>query len=258
MQAACVRRIVRAGQRLMRPCLCASMRAVISDEPQACFEIDIGPSDARVASQNLLNMRIKCMFQFTPKYPETKPKLTFSESRGLQSHEVDELEEALETTMSDNQGEMMIFHLVNTVKEALDKAFDARMAEIEAEKERKAELARRLEEASRGTPVTRDLFLRWKANFDREQAALAADALERKAAELRDRKLSGKEIFLGGIADATAGGEADAAGPVVLDEPEEAVGTAGAAGAAAAEDDVAVDASLFLAAMSSDSADGDD
>ena len=71
-------------------------------------------------------------------------------------------------------------------------------------------------ERTKGTPVTRDAFMIWKAKFDQEMLLLNADEIQK--AELKRKKLSGRQLFEMDLTLATSDANYIEDGDVDIDE----------------------------------------
>ncbi|KAI0054047.1 RWD-domain-containing protein [Auriscalpium vulgare] len=127
-------------------------------------------------------LRLTLTVTYTDEYPDALPELELDAIEG----ELDEEEESglltdIRTIGEENLGMAMTFTMVSHLREQLSGLIRQRAERTrkeEAEVERKALEAE--EARTRGTPVTVNSFLEWKAKFDKELA-------QRKAREDDDR-----------------------------------------------------------------------
>ncbi|KAL1958617.1 hypothetical protein VTO42DRAFT_4214 [Malbranchea cinnamomea] len=135
-----------------------------------------------------------------PKYPH----LHIQEDR-------DRLLESLQSTIEENLGMVMIFTLVDALKEGAQLLISERQKAAEALRE--FEAAKSEEEENRkfqGTPVTRETFLEWRERFRQELAEEARRQQEEKELEEKKNKkvvppkeakrLTGKQLWERGLA----------------------------------------------------------
>ncbi|EAS36285.1 RWD repeat protein [Coccidioides immitis RS] len=133
-----------------------------------------------------------------PKYPH----LDIQEDR-------DRLLESLQTTIEENLGMQMIFTLVDMLKEGAELLISERREAIQALKE--FEAAKAEEEENRkfqGEAVTRESFLAWRENFQKEieeeekrkQEEREAEEKKKKGATKEPKKLTGKQLWERGLA----------------------------------------------------------
>ncbi|CAR25115.1 Gir2p [Lachancea thermotolerans CBS 6340] len=110
------------------------------------------------------------------------------------------LESQVESQASEDMliGMQMCFALVSWIKESCEHHFQERLAELEREHERKL-LDREAEEQKkfRGTKVTSESYLEWRAKF-REETGLNERDAARKV-EAHSGRLTGRQIFEQGL-----------------------------------------------------------
>ena len=126
----------------------------------------------------------------------------------------------------------MVFTLVSTLKESAELLMAERANAIQAEKE--VEAVKVEEDENRrfqGTPVTRETFVKWMANFKKEMEEQERKRREEKEAEDRklkkpsayardEKKLTGKQLWERGYAgkgDYDEGGDEDEDGGAALE-----------------------------------------
>ncbi|KAI5303432.1 hypothetical protein KEM56_007546 [Ascosphaera pollenicola] len=115
---------------------------------------------------------------------------------------------ALESTIEDNLGMIMIFSVVDTLKESAELLISERQKAVTAEKMMHAEKAEQEENKKfQGTPVTRETFLEWRDQFMKEQQEKEQQEKEEKEAEEKkkrgpreEKKLTGRQLWEKGLA----------------------------------------------------------
>lgn len=151
-------------------------------------------------------------------YPDVPPDLDIMNSPTAPRHEhLDVAEDkarmldALQETIAESMGMAMVFTLVSTVKDAAELLIAERQQAVQALKdveaaEAEAEDNRKFE----GAKVTRESFLAWREEFQREMAeAKAARAAQIEAEEKKrrgkaeEKKLTGKQLWEQGLAGKT-------------------------------------------------------
>jgi hypothetical protein len=120
-----------------------------------------------------------------PKYP----RFDIQEDRAR-------LLEALQPSIEENtdMGEVMIFTLVNTLKESAETLISERVAASRAQRE--MEIVKADEEENRkfqGTLVTRETFLEWRERFRKEMEEAEQKRREEKEGEEKKKKPSARE-----------------------------------------------------------------
>ncbi|KAI5285334.1 hypothetical protein KEM52_002488 [Ascosphaera acerosa] len=135
-------------------------------------------------------------------YPDVAPDLDLLTPPGQPKYPHFDIHEdrarlldALAPSIEDNLGMIMVFTLVDTLKEAVEVLIAERQKAITAERRMHAERAEQEENRKfLGTPVTRESFLAWREGFVREmQEKEEKEREEREAAEARTRGKGGKE-----------------------------------------------------------------
>ncbi|KAI4114443.1 MAG: hypothetical protein LQ345_004780 [Seirophora villosa] len=114
---------------------------------------------------------------------------------------------SLTPTITENLGMAMVFTLVATLQEEIEKLIRDRIAAVQKAKDREAEEAEVKENAKfHGERVTRESFLAWREKFQAEIAAREEDEERaRKEGESRVRgakkedKLTGRELWEKGM-----------------------------------------------------------
>ncbi|KAH9951321.1 RWD-domain-containing protein [Amylocystis lapponica] len=168
------------------------------------IRIDVEPEDPTEGDDEL---KLSLEVHFPDEYPDVLPNLSLETVEGsLEDNEVEQLLDELRTVGEENLGMAMTFTLVSHLRERLSSLVQSRADlrhEQETEKER---LALEAEEArTRGTPVTVETFLAWKAKFDHEIALRRAreedeklkglTAKEREEYKRLGTRLSGRQLF---------------------------------------------------------------
>lgn len=113
----------------------------------------------------------------------------------------------------------MVFTLVTTLKEAAELLISERQRAIEVQEEAvKAEAEAEENRKFEGTKVTPESYLAWSAKFKQEMADLKKRAEEQKELDEKkkrgpkeEKKMSGKELWVKGIATRAADEEEEEA-----------------------------------------------
>ncbi|KAI0031827.1 RWD-domain-containing protein [Vararia minispora EC-137] len=109
-------------------------------------------------------------FEYGDAYPDTLPELSLTIEDGeIDDDETSRLVDGMRKAGEENIGMAMTFTIVSHLRDELTSLVRERLERRkreEAEKERK--LLEEEEVRTRGTPVTRESFLEWKARFDKE------------------------------------------------------------------------------------------
>ncbi|KAI5287456.1 hypothetical protein KEM54_005987 [Ascosphaera aggregata] len=137
----------------------------------------------------------------TPPNPSKFPYLNIHEDKAR-------LLNALESTIEDNLGMIMIFSIVDTLKESAELLISERQKAVTAEKMMHAEKAEREENRKfHGTPVTRETFLEWREKFIKEMQEKEQQEKEEREAEEKkkrgpkeEKKLTGRQLWERGLA----------------------------------------------------------
>nr|CAG4638781.1 EOG090X0F6V [Cyclestheria hislopi] len=163
---------------------------VLEDDPYHQFKINV-KSEGHTADNDIgYSCSLKCTY--TPTYPDEVPVIDIIDVIGLDDEQLLRLREALEKCAEENVGMVMIFTLVSAANEWLNNEWDNELKRQEEEEEqRKIELEEAEKRKFHGTPVTIESFFAWKEKFDAEIAILKKPEREDK-----DKKLTGKELFL--------------------------------------------------------------
>ncbi|PVF95956.1 RWD-domain-containing protein [Serendipita vermifera] len=128
----------------------------------------------------LHDFKISLQVSYPPEYPDVYPEValeSFNEGGNLGAQGVLTEEEekrllsSLETVGNENIGTAMTFTLVSHLREQLSEILKERAEKIKQEEQEKERKALEEEEArTKGTPVTTESFLKWRASFNAEQA----------------------------------------------------------------------------------------
>ncbi|CCA73824.1 related to RWD domain-containing protein-Laccaria bicolor [Serendipita indica DSM 11827] len=148
---------------------------------------------------------------YPPEYPDVYPEVSLepseeSQAGELTSEEESKLLKSLEETGNENIGMAMTFTLVSHLREQLSSILQERAEKIKREEMEKERRAIEEEEArTRGTPVTKESFLKWRAAFTAEQAEKKRKEdeermkgwtpKEREEAKRIAARLSGRQLF---------------------------------------------------------------
>lgn len=152
-------------------------------------------------------------------YPDVAPDLDLTSapnaprSKDFDIHDDKrELLDALQPTIEENMGMAMVFTLVTTLKEGAEQMIQDRRNKQQAQKEQEA--AKAEEEENRkfqGDAVTRESFTAWLAGFKkemednerREQEEKEAEERKKKASAREEKRMTGKELWVKGLAGKT-------------------------------------------------------
>lgn len=148
-------------------------------------------------------------------YPDVAPDLDLQAPHDSAKHpflniaeDKEELLSALQPTIEENLGMIMIFTLLDSLKEAAESLISSRQTAIQAEKE--AEAARVEEEENRkfqGTAVTPASFMEWRAKFRKELEEEEQRRKEEREAEEKkkrgpkeEKRMTGRQLWESGLA----------------------------------------------------------
>lgn len=148
-------------------------------------------------------------------YPDVAPNLDVSAPPNAPPHPFINISEdkgrlldSLTATIDESLGMAMVFTLVSTLKESAETLIAERQRQAQNVKD--IEAAKAEEEENRkfhGTAVTRESFLKWRAKFRDEMEERERREKEEKEAEekkkrgrLEEKKLTGKQLWEGGMA----------------------------------------------------------
>ncbi|KZZ96031.1 Ubiquitin-conjugating enzyme/RWD-like protein [Moelleriella libera RCEF 2490] len=157
--------------------------------------------------------------RYTDEYPDAAPHLDLLAPGGPAAHphqhfSIGEDRELLlaraHETVQENLGMAMVFAVVSTVKEAAEQLIQDRRDVVAAAREEAALAAEREENKKfHGTQVTPETFWAWRDGFLRELADRARRDEEDRLAELKRARvkeepvrLTGKQLWQGGLASA--------------------------------------------------------
>jgi hypothetical protein len=173
-----------------------SLRKVDDDK----YEIDIFPYSGE-DEKNFVGLTLT--ITYTPKYPEEPLDYNLTSIRGLVRSDIDDLKEDLDKEVKEWLGSIYVFNLTSACQEFLIKTNDRQSNDDESELEKinreKDEERRKLDELTRysknselnnidakGTPVTIEIFEKWKKEFDSTRV--------KKQQEDKSR-LTGRQLF---------------------------------------------------------------
>lgn len=152
---------------------------------------------------------------YPEEYPDVAPELKISPVPNAPKHPLIELPQdedvltsALNNAIEENMGMAMVFSLVSALKEAAEQLM---LERVQAVEEAKALVAQKAEEEEnkkfRGTPVNRETFQKWLADFkkegeDEEQRQREEKEAEdkKKRAAKEEKKLTGRQLWERGLA----------------------------------------------------------
>ncbi|KAF1356983.1 ubiquitin-conjugating enzyme/RWD-like protein [Delphinella strobiligena] len=164
--------------------------------------------------------------QYPENYPDVAPRLDLSYPPNAPRYEHLDIQEdkarlleVLEPTIEENLGMAMVFTLVTTLKEAAELLISERQRAIEVQEEAvKAEAEAEENRKFEGTKVTPESYLAWSAKFKQEMADLKKRVEEQKELEEKkkrgpkeEKKMTGKELWVKGIATRGADEEEEGA-----------------------------------------------
>lgn len=151
-------------------------------------------------------------------YPDVAPDLEISAPPNAPKYshlniqeDRDRLLESLQSTIEENMGMVMIFTVVDMLKEGAQLLIAERQQAADALKEFETAKAEAKEnEKFHGTPVTRETFLEWRDQFrqeladeekrQQEEKELEEKKSKTKAAPKEVKKLTGKQLWEKGVA----------------------------------------------------------
>ena len=149
-------------------------------------------------------------------YPDVSPNLDITQPPNAAKYPHLDIQEdksrlfdALQPTIDENMGMAMVFSLVSTLKDAAELLISERQQAVQAQIDFAAQQAE--EEENRkfeGEQVTRDSFLAWREKFRQEvaeekarkTAELEAEEKKKRGGKLEEKKLSGKQLWVQGLA----------------------------------------------------------
>jgi uncharacterized protein YdiU (UPF0061 family) len=148
-------------------------------------------------------------------YPDVPPELKISPVSNAPKHPLIELPQdedvltsALDSAVEENMGMAMVFSLVSALKEAAEQLMLERVQAVEEEKALVAQKAEEEENKKfRGTPVNRETFQKWLADFKKEVEEEEQRQREEKEIEDKkkktakeEKKLTGRQLWERGLA----------------------------------------------------------
>lgn len=156
----------------------------------------------------ILNVR------FTPNYPDEAPDLDITQPPNAPKHPYLDIQEdktvllsSLNEPITDNLGMQMIFTLVTTLKDSAELLITERQGAKAALAEMEAQRAEEEENKKfQGEAVTRDSFLKWREEFQRElfeeeqRKKEEQEADDKKKGRKEEKKLTGRELWERGLA----------------------------------------------------------
>ncbi|KAH7171227.1 RWD domain-containing protein [Dactylonectria macrodidyma] len=165
--------------------------------------------------------------RYPPEYPEKAPHLDILSPPNAVAHEhfnlADDREQllsSLDQTIEENLGMAMVFALVSTLKDAAEQLVQDRKDAIErADEERRAAAEHEENKRFHGTAVTRETFLKWRADFLKEMEEVRQREEEQRSAENKKSSarepatMTGRQLWEGGYVTKNSAQEED-------DEPE--------------------------------------
>ncbi|KAI0957592.1 hypothetical protein AcW1_005934 [Taiwanofungus camphoratus] len=166
--------------------------------------IEIDPEDPIEGEDGL---KLALDVQYPDEYPEVLPDLSLETLEGsIDEEEIEHLLDELRRMGEENLGMAMTFTLVSHLREQLSALVTSRIERRKKEETERERQALQAEETrTRGTPVTIQNFMTWKAKFDKEMAAKRAREEEEKLKGLSPKereeykkfatRLTGRQLF---------------------------------------------------------------
>lgn len=160
--------------------------------------------------------------RYPPNYPDVAPHIELSLDNSSPKLSLDfptdrdTILNDLATTIEDSLGMAMIFTIVVTIKEAAEALMQDRFSAVQNAKEEVKRIEEEKEMAKfRGTPVTKESFMIWRAKFQQDMDALKKQKEKEKeeedkgkrgtgqaavvAAEAFKKRLTGKQLYTLGM-----------------------------------------------------------
>jgi len=155
------------------------------------FEITLTPTDNE-DNKVVVALDVK----LPPNYPQEIPSLSLKAEKGVNAHEMYDLEKSLRAQAKDNIGTAMIFTLAQVVKEWLDELMSKRTADeamppVETLEERRKRVQDAHEQRIAGQSITLETFTAWKIKFDAEQRELKKAVVDTE----KLKKPTGRQLF---------------------------------------------------------------
>ncbi|KAI9480138.1 rwd domain-containing protein [Coemansia sp. RSA 989] len=160
-----------------------------------------------VDEEDVRHCTLNLTIEYTPKYPDEPPHFTIDLADSpeavdkldahLSPEDLQALSEQTQTICEESLGMAMVFSMATNLKEIAAQ----RLVEITKELKRQedARIQKEIEKEQEkfiGTLVTREVFMEWRARFDKEMAQGARD--EKDVASRRPKvegKLTGRQLF---------------------------------------------------------------
>ncbi|KAJ6171074.1 RWD domain-containing protein [Penicillium chermesinum] len=186
----------------------------ITDISETAYKISISletPSNDESEEQPVIFLEVS----YPEDYPDVAPELSISAPPNAPKNprldiqeDRDHLLQSLQPTIEENMGMAMVFTLVSALKESAENLMVERANVVRAEQEKAAAKAEEEENAKfRGTPVTRETFTQWLANFQKEieeeeqRLKLEKEAEDKKKKSGKEeKKLTGRQLWERGLA----------------------------------------------------------
>ncbi|MCL4123291.1 UNVERIFIED_CONTAM: hypothetical protein GTU68_003601 [Idotea baltica] len=166
---------------------------ILETEPLYKFKIIVKSEDYDEEDDENEGAAVDLIFEYTPTYPDEPPVVEVCPVHNLEDQNIEDLKNELLEQCTENLGMVMVFTLVSFTLEWINNKIEEdkrREEEIELSKKRaEEELERKKFE---GTRVTVESFLAWKTKFDAKRLI----GVEKKEDDDKNRKLTGKELFL--------------------------------------------------------------
>eukprot|EP00124_Ichthyophonus_hoferi_P000417 Ihof_evm10s15 gene=Ihof_evmTU10s15 len=156
------------------------------------FQITIRPDEVEADDINNQDERLILKFELPRNYPDVVPIVTLF-GPGLDEPTVDKAKAYLMEKAEENIGMVMCFLLASEAKEWLDARRKTLQEEMDAIDIDKLRLKAEEEAKFAGTPVTRENFVEWRDNFEKEiQGGVAGKATKDSNKAV---KKTGRQMF---------------------------------------------------------------
>ncbi|KAI8376177.1 ubiquitin-conjugating enzyme/RWD-like protein [Radiomyces spectabilis] len=156
------------------------------------FKILVHPDDQDEAAPVVLTLNVKYTPQYPDELPETEVEVVSGELTGAQK---ERLHQAVQTAGEESLGMVMVFAMASVLKEELNNVLNESQrtqAAMEAEKRRLEE--EREQAKFKGTKLTVERFMEWKAKFDKEMETQEEEERKARLRELKNRP-TGRQLF---------------------------------------------------------------
>ncbi|KAI6246329.1 hypothetical protein HI914_05713 [Erysiphe necator] len=174
------------------------LASIFPDEMQEIsdseFQLSINLDAATQDGEDTKPLNIILNVKYPPDYPDVPPILEIlpSSDGSIQTffnvtEDAKDLLDSLKETIDENEGMVMIFTIVSTLKENAERLISNRQQEWQQKQDEKFMEAESKENSKfHGTPVTPETFAIWRKNFFLEMEELKSQKLEME--ELAEKK----------------------------------------------------------------------